>query len=185
MKVKVQFSENNPHVWWQGEWRPIDTGYVRLPSELVAFNKYPGYFYHLSEHAVYSIKIGGTLKRLSTKSPNVWCKITTPYVTLSRQCIKVNISLDKVRELVLKNGPAYLTIPYQKQVIVSSPSDVLYTLYATMLGKYVRKISGKPFDSGVIVNRVKGIILDLVNNKIMFTFVEDESVVRCEKCECV
>ena len=43
---------------------------VTLPKEFVAI-KYPGYFWHLKEQKLYSIKVGGVLRRLSgPRKPN-------------------------------------------------------------------------------------------------------------------
>lgn len=41
--------------------------YVTLPEEFVAI-KYQGYFWHLGEQKLYSLKIGGELKRMKTRS---------------------------------------------------------------------------------------------------------------------
>jgi hypothetical protein len=49
-------------------------------------------------------------------------------------------------------------------------------------GDRVRKKSGKPFKSTFKVNTVRGIVVNVHTNKPAFTFVEDDSVVDCDKC---
>lgn len=62
--------------------------------------------------------------------------------------------------------------------------------YDNFIGKRVHKSSGKPFKSGNKINTVKGVVIHPFKHKVKkdiyaFTFVEDDSVVECEKClEC-
>lgn len=63
--------------------------------------------------------------------------------------------------------------------------------YENWIGKQVTKTQSmgkapKPFKSGLKVNTVKGIIEHPnLPGKPAFTFVEDESYVRCSTCELV
>ncbi len=62
-------------------------------------------------------------------------------------------------------------------------------MYENCIGKKVKKTSGggnkfepKPFKSGLKINTIKGVTIDPYSNKLAFTFVEDESCVKCESC---
>jgi len=44
---------------------------VTLPKEFTA-TKFPGYFWNTKTRELYSIKIGGELRRLPLKKPNCW-----------------------------------------------------------------------------------------------------------------
>lgn len=51
------------------------------------------------------------------------------------------------------------------------------------IGRKVKKLSGKPFKSTLKVNTVKDLIINSHTQKIAFTFVEDDSIVECFRCE--
>lgn len=57
------------------------TIYVTLPPEMVSI-RYPGYFYHIKERVLYSLK-GGTLKPIRWKKPNKFSYYKVPYVHIS------------------------------------------------------------------------------------------------------
>ena len=44
---------------------------VTLPKDFVS-TKYPGYFWHIEEKRLYSVKVTGTLKPLHFNKPNYW-----------------------------------------------------------------------------------------------------------------
>lgn len=57
------------------------------------------------------------------------------------------------------------------------------------IGRQCRKPSGhgntsqpKPFKSGLKVNTIKGVIIHPYIGEPAFTFVEDDSFVRCSRC---
>jgi len=53
-----------------------------------------------------------------------------------------------------------------------------------MIGKKVRKLSGKPFKSCLKVNTVKGIIVHpQLPTRMAYTFEEDDSYVSTVMCE--
>lgn len=54
--------------------------------------------------------------------------------------------------------------------------------YNAMIGKVVRKKSGKPFKSKSKQNTVKGIAPSMQPGISGFTFVEDDSIVECWRC---
>lgn len=51
---------------------------VTLPKGFVAI-KYPGYFWHLTEKKLYSMKVDGILKPLKVCKPNYWNKYFSGY----------------------------------------------------------------------------------------------------------
>ena len=52
--------------------------------------------------------------------------------------------------------------------------------------KSVSKISGKPFKSANKINTVSGYMLHPnLNDKMCFTFVEDDSYVECRRCQLI
>lgn len=54
--------------------------------------------------------------------------------------------------------------------------------YNTMIGKVVRKRSGKPFKSREKHNTVTGITVAPITQNAGFTFIEDDSIVECWRC---
>jgi len=52
-----------------------------------------------------------------------------------------------------------------------------------MVGKRVRKKSGKPFKSHLAANTVSGVAPHPQTGRLGYTFREDDSVVECWRCE--
>lgn len=56
--------------------------------------------------------------------------------------------------------------------------------YKKMIGKFVRKKSGKSFKSGLKQNLVKGVTRSDYNvHDVAYYFFEDDSFVECRSCE--
>jgi len=58
---------------------------VTLPPEFVAIDEYPGYFWNIDEQRLYSIKIGGVLKRLRWQRPNHYNKLREKFPDVNVQ----------------------------------------------------------------------------------------------------
>ena len=54
--------------------------------------------------------------------------------------------------------------------------------YSSWPGKKVKKVSAKPFKSGLKVNTIKSLEKHPFLGIPAFSFVEDESLVECRKC---
>lgn len=54
--------------------------------------------------------------------------------------------------------------------------------YLNNIGKQVKKISGKPFQSGSKTNTVNSIGLHPITGRFVYTFEEDSSFVECKQC---
>ena len=82
---------------------------VTLPKDFVAI-KYPGYFWHLTEKRLYSVKIGGILRPLAKPSPpNYWNRGVSMY-RLSVSGSHRYIAVEKLKLLKPKNS----IIPVEK-----------------------------------------------------------------------
>ena len=90
-----------------------DDIHVQFPPHFVAIKRYPGYFYHLNEKIIYSIKYG-VLRPLAVYKPNRWSyqwNIVTPYVKISHEGIRHTIVLSQVQKEIEQRGISNSIIP--------------------------------------------------------------------------
>lgn len=85
--------------------------YVTLPPLFVA-TKYPGYFWHLEHKRLYSLKVGGILRRLRQVFPNRFNHAPAgmgPYYELSHQGKRVFLSVRDLEQIT----PSQTEVPLQ------------------------------------------------------------------------
>ncbi len=78
----------------------VPTIYVTLPPDMVAV-RYPGYFYHITEHVLYSIK-GGMLKPVKWRKPNRFTYYQEPFVHVSHKGKRRTMSKTYLERLGIK-----------------------------------------------------------------------------------
>lgn len=81
---------------------------VTLPADFVA-TKYSGYFWHLKEKKLYSIKVDGILRPLKKYLPNQWNHFNDEY-RVSVKGRRRSLHMDYLNKLV----PADSVIPLEK-----------------------------------------------------------------------
>lgn len=85
---------------------------ILFPEEFKALKGHPGYFWHVGQQRLYSIKIGGVLRKLKIQYPNKHCPIPVPYYQLSKNGNTVYIGIDRIEKIL--EDPH--TIPVQKSL---------------------------------------------------------------------
>ena len=156
----------------------MDNIYVTLPPEFVAIKKYHGYFFHLKDHTVYSIK-GGTLRLMPIKQPNPWSQCPTPYVTLSHKAQRVSLLIARLVEEYDVAFPKHSIIKVRKMKKEQRNDPNQVAAWFALVGKVVVKKSRKTFKSGKSTATVKGMMQHPTLDVPCFTFLEDESYVAC------
>ena len=76
---------------------------IIFPIEFKAIKGHPGYFFNTTDECVYSIKIGGVLKKLSKRFPNRWTGIPTPYYELYNKGRRRCVEVDTIRSRLLQD----------------------------------------------------------------------------------
>lgn len=162
----------------------MDNIYVTLPPEFVAINKYHGYFFHVKDHTVYSIK-GGTLRLMPIKQPNPWSRCPTPYVTISHKAQRISLLIQQLAQTYDVDHPTHSIIKVSKMKKEQRNDPNQVAAWFGLVGKVVVKKSRKTFKSGQHTATVRGMMQHPTLDVPCFTFVEDESYVECSRVHCV
>jgi hypothetical protein len=81
---------------------------VTLPNDFVA-TKYSGYFWHLKEKKLYTLRVSGILRPLKKYPPNFWNHFRDEY-RVSVEGTRRAVSMEYLKKLV----PADSVIPLEK-----------------------------------------------------------------------
>jgi len=76
---------------------------ITLPPEFTA-TKYSGYFWNVNEQALYSIKIGGRLRRLTITEPNNWSQMPGPGYRISVDGVRKVLMVDDLKKLSITDS---------------------------------------------------------------------------------
>lgn len=79
---------------------------VTFPKEFSALEKYPGYFWHTEEKALYSVKVVGSLRPLARRQ--LWVNnMPVPNVfgySISKKGKKIFLAEDRIKQILLKQS---------------------------------------------------------------------------------
>lgn len=103
----------------------MDNIYVTLPPELVAI-KFPGYFFHVVEQQLYSLK-SGVLKPLHRHNGNPWNDYHPGY-TISHKGVKIYMREDWL--ISKTKQPQLTTVPYYVPDVQQQNSDRTRTYHS-------------------------------------------------------
>lgn len=75
---------------------------IEFPPYFRALKNLPGYFWHIEEKRLYSLKIGGVLRPLTLQkySWNGWKKEEWPHYRLSTKGRSFNIGVDRIEKII-------------------------------------------------------------------------------------
>lgn len=86
---------------------------VKLP-DVYAATWYPGYFFHLNTHVLYSLKIDGILKPLKKVHPNAFNQIQEPGYRVSYQGKRKFMPMSKLIAFTKDHRDQVHEIPVRK-----------------------------------------------------------------------
>jgi hypothetical protein len=75
---------------------------IKFPVGLTP-TKYPGYFWHVAEQKLYSIKVGGVLRPIKLSYPSKFNKLQTPAYQVSHKGNRVLLSLIYLRRMATRD----------------------------------------------------------------------------------
>lgn len=76
---------------------------IIFPVEFKALKGFHGYFWNTTEERLYSIKIGGVLRKLSLRQPNRWTRIPFPFYELYRNGNRRYVSVHEIKARLLQD----------------------------------------------------------------------------------